>query len=161
MAAQRASPGVAAIPMRQIRRTIDSGPTPSVRLEDQGHERLIQQRSPVPSTAGDGQAGARPRGPKRRWLAVGAVLVAMLAVGAASLAWLVGGDGDDGLRADQAPTTVAPSIAPTAEPSTQDPGATAPTADQPDAMGVLAPFLSAAAAMDEQLHAAAEAINGA
>jgi hypothetical protein len=97
---------------------------------------------------------------KRRRLAVGAVLLAVLVVGAASLAWLVGGD-DDGPHADQAPTTVAPSIAPTAEPGTQGPGATAPPADQPDAVGVLAPFFSAAAAVDDQLHAAADAINGA
>lgn len=118
---------------------------------------------PDRSTAVDDRVGARPRGTKRRWLVVAAVLGAVLVVGAASLAWLDGGgDGDDAPRADQAPTTtVAPSTAPTAGPGTQDAGTAVPPADQPDATGVLAPFFSAAATMDDQLHAAADAINGA
>lgn len=118
---------------------------------------------PVPSTAGDGGAGGGPPpGRKRRWLVVAAAFVGLLVVGAASFAWLGDGDGsDDAAPADEAPTTVEPSTAPTSEPGTQGPETTAPPAEQPNAGDVLAPFLSAAATMDEQLHAAADAINGA
>jgi hypothetical protein len=88
-------------------------------------------------------------------------VAALLVVGAVSMVWLGGDDGDDDTTTGQPPTTVAPSSEPSSEPGTQGSATTAPPADQPGAVEALAPFLSAAATMDGQLHAAAEAINGA
>ncbi|HEX6417760.1 MAG TPA: hypothetical protein VFZ77_04665 [Acidimicrobiales bacterium] len=115
----------------------------------------------VPPAPGDRGEGPAQRGRRRRRLAVIAAVCAVLALAtAASLAWLTGDGGDDDAPPDEAPTTLAPPTAPATEPGTQGAGTTAVPADEPGATAVLAPFFSAAATMDEQLRAAAAAING-
>jgi hypothetical protein len=117
--------------------------------------------SPPAVETGSSSAGGQPAGRgSRRWL-VGALAVA-LAVVTSLVVVLATRDGDDRTATQGSTTPVEPATTASSGASTTAAGqASPPPADQATAAAVLEPFLSAAATMDEQLRAAAAAINAA
>lgn len=104
---------------------------------------------------------ARKWRPRWRLVVVTTIALALVAAMVGFVATRDGdsdGDGDTRTDASVAPTTTAP--APSDSATTAPPETTAPPTERPSAADALQPFFAAATTMDEQLRAAATAING-